>query len=129
MSHDDKDIHPSINKLVQLCTVELVFLMQEVDELHPMDLEDKVDEIDYAMDPIRDINYIEPLYGNQSRLSYQEFVAQSESKKNINQVWYQPNVLRNLVFTKVELPIEEAEKKSFEALAKEINIVLTEEDY
>ena len=83
MSHDDKDIHPSINKLVQLCTVELVFLMQEVDELHPMDLEDKVDEIDYAMDPIRDINYIEPLYGNQSRLSYQEFVAQSESKKNI----------------------------------------------
>ncbi len=45
--------------------------MQEVDELHPMDLEDKVDEIDYAMDPIRDTNYIEPLYGNQSRLSYQ----------------------------------------------------------
>ncbi len=58
--------------------------MQEVDELHPMDLEDKVDEIDYAMDPIRDMNYIEPLYGNQSRLSYQQFVAQSESKKNIH---------------------------------------------
>ena len=57
--------------------------MQEVDELHPMDLEDKVDEIDYAMDPIRDMNYIDTLYGDATRLTYQEFVTQSEAKKNI----------------------------------------------
>ena len=53
-----------------LCTVELVFLMQEIDELHPMDIEDKADEIDYAMDEIREVNYLDPLYGDMSRMTY-----------------------------------------------------------
>ena len=38
-------------------------------------------------------------------------------------------MLRNLVFYKVELTPDEAEKKAFETLAQEINIVLTEEGY
>jgi len=37
----DKDIVPAIDKLIQLCTMDLVTLMQEIDQTHPMDLEEK----------------------------------------------------------------------------------------
>lgn len=111
-----------------LCTVELVFLMQEIDELHPMDIEDKADEIDYAMDEIREVNYLDPLYGDMSRMTYEEFVNASDAKKSISGIWYDPNMLRNLVFTKVELPIEDKEKATFDAFVKEHKIKISDDD-
>ena len=44
---------------MKLCTLELIELMQEIDETHPMDIEDKAEDIDYATDEIIEFNYLE----------------------------------------------------------------------
>ena len=44
---------------MNLCTLELIELMQEVDNTHPMDIEDKTDDINYATDEIVEFNYLE----------------------------------------------------------------------
>ena len=59
LSAGDKDIKPALTKLMKLCTLELIDLMQEIDETHPMDIEDKADDIEYATDDIIDLNYLE----------------------------------------------------------------------
>ena len=45
-----------LRKLVSLCTLDLVNLMQLVDETHPMDLEDKADDLEYEMEAITEDN-------------------------------------------------------------------------
>lgn len=50
-----------ITKLVYLCTVELIQLMQEVD-LDPIEELPEADEIEYAVDEIYEWNYIDPLF-------------------------------------------------------------------
>ena len=61
LSAKDKDIIPVITKLVYLCTVELIQLMQEVD-LDPIEELPEADEIEYAVDEIYEWNYIDPLF-------------------------------------------------------------------
>ena len=90
ISANDKDIMPAINKLVQLCTMDLVTLMQEVDEIHPMDLEENQDDIDYVIDEILEENYLDPLYGEKSRLTYLEWLHNSSNKKEVARVFYEP---------------------------------------
>jgi hypothetical protein len=55
-----------------------------------MDLEDKVDEIDYATDDMLEQHYLEPLYGTLSRLPYEEWRDKSTKTKAISEVWYVP---------------------------------------
>ena len=68
--------------------------MQEIDFLHPMDIEDKADDIDYAIDEIVEYNYLDQLFGDNSKLNYQEWKEQSIKKKAISLLWYEPENLR-----------------------------------
>ena len=45
-------------------------LMQEIEEVHPMDIEDRQDDIDYEVEKILEINYLDALFGLQSKMSY-----------------------------------------------------------
>ena len=119
LSAGDKDIKPALTKLMNLCTLELVELMQEVDGTHPMDIEDKADDIDYAHDDLIEFNYLEQLYGTLSKLNYDEWMRESSKKKAISQIWYEPQRLRMLVFTKAGVEVPETEDfKSFCAKEK-----------
>jgi len=90
MTAGDKDIPPVIAKLIKLVSVDLIQLIQDLDGDHPMDLEDKAEEIDYATDELLEENYLEPIYGTASRLSYEEWKAASLKVKSICEVWYVP---------------------------------------
>ena len=68
--------------------------MQEIDNLHPMDIEDKADDIDYAIDEIVEFNYLDQLFGDNSKLNYEEWKAESSKKKAISLLWYEPENLR-----------------------------------
>ena len=72
LSAGDKDITPAISKLMHLVTIDLVKLMAEVDGTHAMDLEEKENDIDYSVEEMVDLNYLDPLYGNKSKMSYEE---------------------------------------------------------
>lgn len=70
--------------------MELVTLMQEVDETHPMDLEEKQQDINYSIDDILEENYLDPLYGDESKLTYEVWRERSSQKKEIARVFYEP---------------------------------------
>ena len=90
ISAADKDIAPALNKLILLCTLELVTLMQEVDQVHPMDLEEKQADIRDVCETIREVNYLDPLYNTDSKLSYEVWRERSSEKKDIALVFYEP---------------------------------------
>ena len=71
-----------------------------------MDLEEKEQDIDYSCDEIREDNYLDPLYGDESKLSYEDWQARSRDKPEIAKVFYEAQNLRSLVFLKsgVEFP-------------------------
>ena len=70
--------------------MELVTLMQEVDETHPMDLEEKQRDINDSVDDILEENYLDPLYGDESKLTYEVWQERSSSKKDVARVFYEP---------------------------------------
>ena len=70
--------------------MELVTLMQEVDETHPMDLEEKQQDINDSIDDILEENYLDPLYGDESKLTYEVWRERSSQKKEIARVFYEP---------------------------------------
>ena len=76
--------------MIQLCTLELVTMMQEVDESHPMDLEEKDQDIDYASDDIREVNYIDTIFGDQSKMTYGEWRDTCHQKAEIREIFYKP---------------------------------------
>ena len=101
--------------------------MQDLDEVHPMDLEDKADDIDYSIEDIHELNYLDPLYGSSSRMSYQEWISQSESTKAISKIWYEPENLRQLVFFRAGIKSSDADAAAFKKLAEQANVNLTDE--
>ena len=64
--------------------------MQEVDGITPMDISAKKKAIKDECEGILEWNYLTPIYGNYSRLSYDEWKKKSNKKKYISKVWYQP---------------------------------------
>ena len=70
--------------------MELVTLMQEVDETHPMDLEEKQQDINDSIDDILEENYLDPLYGDESKLTYEVWRERSSQKKEVARVFYEP---------------------------------------
>ena len=55
-----------------------------------MDLEDSADDIDYKIDDIVELNYLDPLYGNQSRLTYDQWVEKTTRVKRVSEIFYKP---------------------------------------
>ena len=70
--------------------MELVALMQEVDETHPMDLEEKQQDINDSIDDILEENYLDPLYGDESKLTYEVWRERSSQKKDVARGFYEP---------------------------------------
>ena len=113
ISNADKDIKVSLQKLVQLVTLDLNKLIQDVDGIHPMDLEDKEDEIDYIIDDMLEWNYLEPIYELKSAITYEEWVETSAKQRCIYDVWYNPQNLRALTFTRAGIEMPEVEQTAF----------------
>lgn len=107
LSAKDKDISPVLTKLVHLCTLELIQLMQEVD-LDPIEELAEADEIEYAVDDIFEWNYIDPLFRNDSKLSYEDWITRTKEVKQVSLIWYYPQQLRSLAFARVSASFPEA---------------------
>ena len=50
----------------------------------------EADEIDYAIDDILEWNYIDPLFRNDSKLTYEEWLKRSNQVEQVNLIWYYP---------------------------------------
>lgn len=124
ISASDKDILPAISTMIKFATTELLLLIQDVDGDHPMDLEEKSDEIEYSIEGICDTNYKDPLWGDDSRLSYEEWRDRSMKVKAIYNVWYEPQNLRMLVFNINEVESSADDMKVFEEIALQSDINL-----
>ena len=77
ISSTDKDINLAVTKLVNLVTVELIQLMQEVgceDEVEELE---QADLIDYEIDDMLEWNYLDPLFKNDSKLTYEDWLKRS----------------------------------------------------
>lgn len=78
--------------------------MEIVDEEEPMmSLDEKADEIMFSVSSVVDINYIDPLFQTESRLSFEKWRDRSIYTKQIYKVWYVPQNLRMLIFTKNQI--------------------------
>ena len=62
LTHNDKDILPALTSMLKFATTELNLLIQDIDGDHPMDLEEKADEIEYSIDGIIEVNYKDPIW-------------------------------------------------------------------
>uniref|UniRef100_A0A7S3I0M2 Uncharacterized protein n=1 Tax=Favella ehrenbergii TaxID=182087 RepID=A0A7S3I0M2_9SPIT len=105
---------------MHLTTVGLVKLMADVDDTHAMDLEDKESDIDYAVEEMVELNYLDPLYGSNSKMSYMEWLEKSECVKQISQIWYTPQTVRMLTFHRAGISASDgvgADKKDFDDFA------------
>ena len=109
LSASDKDIVPTITKLIKLCTSELAQLMFEVDRVAPSEVQGKVKEIDGTAESIIDENYLDPIFDHNSKLQYEEWVEESK-KPQITKVFYEVNNLRNLIFTKAGISFAESQQ-------------------
>ena len=121
MSAGDKDIKIVIQKMMQLTTIDLAKLMAEVDQTHVMDLEDKQEEIEYALEDTIELNYLNPLYGNKSKMAYGEWLDASETKQNISNVWYDSQAVRMLTLHRAGITANDgvgADKADFDAFTK-----------
>ena len=114
---------------MHFCTVDLVKLMREVDQIMkiPVELEGREAEIDNQMEDILELKKdrveitrsydLDPLYGNRGKLRYDAWVDQSvtsptpsgETTRCIANIWYNPQNIRMLVFHRAA--IEVLEKK------------------
>ncbi len=101
--------------------------MQEVDSVHPMDLEESAEEIDYTIDDIVDLNYLDPLYGDRSRLTYEEWIEHTQKAGRVSQVFYNAQNMRMLVFTRADIKAKPADTDSFTKLCEENKINLSQE--
>jgi len=118
---------------MQLTTVDLVKLMAEVDGTHAMDLEDKENDIDYSVEDTVDLNYLDPLYGTKSKMSYEEWLDVTERTKAVNKVWFDPQAVRMLTFHRAGITAEDgvgadkADFDNFASLCAENKVNLTNE--
>ena len=48
-----------------------------------MDLEEKADEIEYSIDGIVEVNYKDPLYEDNSRLNYPQWIERTDQVKAV----------------------------------------------
>ena len=62
------------------------------------------------MDELEEYNYLDLLFGQKSTLDFDVFVIESKRKKAISEIWYKPQMLRNLIFTKLEHETEETDE-------------------
>ena len=115
---------PAFNKLIKLCTSNIVTLMQEVDETHPMDLEEREEDMVSTYEEILEVNYLDPLYGDESKISYAVWCERTADKPEVFEIFYQPEKLRSLTFLKAG--IEFPEKAKFIEFCKEKNVHLSD---
>ena len=64
--------------------------MIDVAQIHPMDLEDKDLEVQEFLGDIIENNFLEPIFGVDSRLSYGEFVNKICVSKAFNKLFFKP---------------------------------------
>lgn len=112
LSASDKDIEPAIKKLVLLCTLELAQLMKEVDGIiTPAECRDSHSrKIISSCDGILEYNYLDPIYEMKSKLAYEEWCTLSCQKPEICKVFYYPEKLRSLAFTRAGVDFEGKDK-------------------
>ena len=100
--------------------------MQEVDNLHPMDLEESAEEIDYTIDDIVDLNYLDPLYGDRSRLTYEEWVEHTVKARRVSDLFYNAQNMRMLVFTRADIKAAlPADAEEFTKVCEEFKVNLS----
>ena len=95
----DKDMIPTFNKLFQLCTSDLIQLMKEVDGVCPEEASGKETEIQQTFEEIRESNYLDPIYGFDSRIDFKDWRERSR-KPETALIFYEVNNLRSLAFVK-----------------------------
>ena len=103
LSATDKDIEPVFDNLVKFALTDLTKLMIDIAQIHPMDLEDRDGEVQDFMGDIIENNFLEPIFGVDSRLSYDEFVNKVCLSKAFNKLFFKPQNLRMLVMHKLNV--------------------------
>lgn len=123
LSATDKEIRPIISKLVSLCTTELSQLMKEVDNSEDY-LQDQENSIKNCVEDMLELNYLEPIYGLNSRLDYSDWSKKSQTLKSISQVWYSAQALRMLTFTRAHVIFSEQTTFQFFCNENKVNLTL-----
>ena len=100
LSANDKDISPTLEALTKLVTTDLARLMKDLTGDHPMDLDDKEDDVAYLTETFQD-NYLDMIFGDRSRMSYSEWMQAMLDRKDINELWFDPQRLREMVLHKI----------------------------
>ena len=102
----DKDVKPTIEKFIKLCTTDLAQMIKDIDGVEKL-AKDQEQLIEDVIEDLRELNYLEPIYGTESRLSFVDWNYRTKKLKNISQVWYSANYLRMLAFTRAEIDFPE----------------------
>ena len=92
--------------------------------MHPMDLEDKDGEVQEFLGDIIENNFLEPIFGVDSRLSYDEFVSKVCESKAFHKLFFKPQNLRMLIMHKLNIRDVAQDHLEFNKIAFEHNITL-----
>ena len=87
---------------MKFVTSDLAKLMKDLTGNHPMDLEDQDDPVSYQLDAFQD-SYLDAIFGDSSRVSFQDWMKKMEERKDVNELWFDPQNLREMVLHKIEV--------------------------
>lgn len=74
---------------MKFCTIELAQLMSEAGvEKAATDLIAEEERILNILETIREENYIDPLYGHLSKMSYADWLEALKKTKSVSKIWY-----------------------------------------
>lgn len=89
LSATDKDIAPVFESLIKFVLTDLTRLMSDTVSIHPMDVDmDKDDELDACLEDIFEYNFLEPVFGVNSRLTFEEFVYNVQRSSQFNKLFF-----------------------------------------
>ena len=101
---DDQNLDACITKLIKLATTELTDLMTEIDGISSYGLNENLisEKVESVCHTLLYDNYMDPIFGHESRISQDEWLTASTRKPEIGSVWYKPQSLRNLIEKRVK---------------------------
>ena len=89
--------------MIKLATIDLTRLINDIDGIHPMDLEDKKGDLDDNLESFVEDVYLEFVFGVSSRLTYQEFLDKSVKSREVSDLWYKAANLRAFILSKIDV--------------------------
>ena len=73
------------------------------------------------------MNYLDPLYRDRSRMTYEEWIERSVAANRVSEIFYRPQKMRMLVLTRADIKPVPTDADDFTKMCEELKVNLSQE--